>query len=1776
MFKNKKVIVISLSAVLLLAIAVVSISFFLSKKDKVEVKDVALAEDTTNAGNYVTNIDRIIQNAENAALVSSGKDIYTIIQIVPNGCKTVNTPLEIYIDNATTGFATKVVKENKTISTIGSTYTNSKIKIYTYNITELQDLIDSANSQPGSAGNSVGILNDADLIYLSCDPTNTYGGSNDLPEIVYNFLKTYTVGKNKPIMCDYVTNVTTKPVTQSNVVTLCTNSLYKNIYTKNTHPWSGEWTADTFLKYLTDRKFSMYATSKYDNTLSNGDLTGTTFKILVIAPDTTDYNSIIVPQTFMTNGFYKPTTNLPSAITVTSVKASSLTVAGLQYDNAGTPTNYNMYFIAPGDYSTSDITTAVSTQLATLSNSDAHIIYASDLRSVSSTTTATTSNFVKFIDFVFTSTGTSKYTNVLKTDYAYFNAVDATEVKSIVQLINSSTFRDYGGAGAKSGKKYMVLEIEPCYPIDTTLAATKTKPGSYIFGAVSALSGNYYTVPADVVSGVTKDELPQSGGNPTVEYYDFDISKAKIAKATGIPYDQIELVQMSTEELIGSKEVISETYDLVYVGGNMTALRPAKYSGFAKTWYGENTDKFLNNGATGFTMYTHTGDFNLLESASNGTFGSSNAIGKVKYNGSYVNTVVTLNGNDLNSLKCQELIDYMNAGFPIMFGDNVSGAYNELLGKSRLQMLKDYHLLDPDSFMYDVLSAAYTAYDKGATNIYWGLPITSENTTPTRIANTDKKYGNTVTTDVEVFSTATNTAISDLINASKMRTAFSITSCPLEYIEGDTTTYNDYDDTIGMNFTFNTSIAGNYTVELYIDEDGNGLFKNVTDGAGVVTLTELKASTKIVAGTGGTIKIDSTSGFGDPDFYGIKSWKLVLRDTATNTVLSYYTGYAKYNRKDTVEKREVRILQIMPSGKTLADTDSADGYGNEKSTLYLCTECQKANYILKGNIWDYGDPYWNTLSCTSSKYPGNSNVVPTLGLHENKFGIVKYNSVTGEEDWNSNFADPLLEDYEFKLDIMYSKDFEALVAAIKVQTAADDAKIAADTTGNTTRESLQEARMVAVNTAYSDYLTAETALTNSGAEAKLVAKARKIMASTDSGFDTTDWEEYISEQKYYMFYYNASTNRKYLSQKDKYELYTEFNAYTALKDVAITKYNTYNSLLQKAYYSNTWLYNNYDMVVLGFATDFGNTDLNLDACSDVSAYEEAGGNMLATHDAVSMWDDLGSVNIAKNLSDNFGMNRFHASVDTSGVYYTSTDYKFGVPSFNFGTGGQAVAFDTAAISMSNKNATLDIQTGAWSYGGGSFVSPSSSNYGIQNLTTSDTAANMTISVRVLNPIGGLAPNGTVITLKKVVTSSSTTDVATATTNNGIATFTLPKVVAPAPVLAKHKTTDPSKFFWTEFSSDENPVSYVTKHASYLSGSIYGSANQGYLSTFGVTDAMAIFNTSYNSSPYLYVEYDYQKANSYAAGSQMQITGTSRASQINSGILTTYPFYISSELDIANTHAQSLALDMEDENMMVWYALSGSGVTSAKDKTKDKKYSSLFAASPRDAMDSYFIYSNNNITYCGAGHLRVTGKGRDNNDERRLLINVIVNSVRNAKAKPKITLYDPEVTDLNKPVPQSNGPIQIAADGSFEYTVNSKSAYPGFGYAVSVDSTATVSEVKIYYDLNYGVAGDYSNNYTADANHVLIKSLNGASVSTTAVNTIVKKDFTDAGVVPANMFVAAYNGEYTYIVVMVKDSLGQVSYQRIKIVKSLQLFDLTLNTDSNGVLQDAIVEYKKNI
>lgn len=136
-----------------------------------------------------------------------------------------------------------------------------------------------------------------------------------------------------------------------------------------------------------------------------------------------------------------------------------------------------------------------------------------------------------------------------------------------------------------------------------------------------------------------------------------------------------------------------------------------------------------------------------------------------------------------------------------------------------------------------------------------------------------------------------------------------------------------------------------------------------------------------------------------------------------------------------------------------------------------------------------------------------------------------------------------------------------------------------------------------------------------------------------------------------------------------------------------------------------------------------------------------------------------------------------------------------------------------------------------------------------------------------------------------------------------------------------------------------------------------------------------------------------------------------ATQVNSGVITRYPFAINSQISIASTHFQYYQLDLEadddkdqQKDIVVWYTIGGSNTSTTP-----------YTASPNDVRNNYYIYSKGNVMYSGVGHSSVKLDGWDEDlQEAKLFINTIVAAYKNSVQNPVVTtLSSPSVDAAEK-------------------------------------------------------------------------------------------------------------------------------------------------------------------
>ncbi len=1995
MKRNLKITISALAVMLVMALAVTIVSFSLAGDDKKgEFSDDAVFVSATVDTN--SNIDNIIENS-----YATGTDVnpvYRIVEIGSGAEPTSGTAFKRMVlgkDDAQDiygDFEEFVINGNKSMALQDMNPNNIDYKYFS--VSQLKD----ENEE------NLAIVSNADFIYVSNDAGTPYSNTNDMGEELYNFLHTYAVGDYKPLVIDNIGESAEEddpgntdpdaPVTSSKYSFA---KLIAKVFDKSgkyyyTFKWTDGQSAADFVaskddsNYLAingDKKQQNWTvvTEKTDATAMDAEHKYSMAEFLIVSA-----GSKTMSDALLADVYTKPKlTNLEDM--------SDVAVEGDVYDIQGTSVYnsvYNAKKIRPHYVRVTTVTvaevadlsldaydlviiegdcandnSAIYNKFSAAMYGRVNMIYSSKLatETPSSSGSGTTggnaavqqkTNYSELFYMVATNTGQARYENILITDSTQFSIIagskSAATCKVIADLINASAFRGNGGQNG-SANKFTVLEIQPCYPIDTALAESKN---------------DYYTVPSEVMNGKTKEELDEG-----TEYYAWELSKAKIAHAFGLTVDQVTLVQMSSEQLASTKEDILGKYDLVYIGGNISALKSA----MERSRFGNNnsSDKNLDyfkpyyeNGVVVrdnsedlkklpvYDMYSHNGDPIQVNLTANKNQGGDHTVGtpaaNAVINGKSVSSFSLLNGNDISYANLNQLKDYVNAGMPVVFSSRATYGYDQAVTKelntdgSFKSKSKNYlqNSIDPDSNMYKFMDYCDSLSRCEAKDVKKNILWSFNETLATDTDSNGGDYGSTQTGYVKVFDKASVDMLHQLYLDSSQRPKLTLTQSPAIYNMYDESSYIDI-DTNPMTFAYKISGSKNYTVTLYVDDDGNSVFDENED-------------MKSTSGTKLSLTADDIS----DDFSGPIYWKLSVVDNTSKQETSV-TGIS-YISPDSASKQKVRVLQILPgdfdqAGDTSNGGSKEDGEGAEGSnSLYFCTICQQAYRRLEYNPTSdnkrmsyanlYSGNYFDKPGGMSAQGEGYTNY---LGLHEHEFGIVKYDSslhvytdengttlktfasgnvtvdAIGADDWDSNLADEVSDRYDFDLDIMMRSEFvvaadEAHSASYDFSTITDEnekAQAIADAiatnpyaagtdeykayeAATTSEEKLAmvksvatadyEAKQKVANTKYMvlsnslikyteadleiafadyDYLDElkvtlnstdetvkpseaqieETGYTMSTLDAEIELR-NALMALRDTlgagTFLGSEVDRLLETRHYWDFY--CIDNGKFCGYWDKYDnINILYAKYIQLKDEEINANNEYKKYSR--YISGSkWIYENYDMVVIGASEDFAKDDIvqsnEVKTVSDTLRVKVVSYNYLNGTDEFSIPGTARQVTMNIGLAEQWGSYKLAnptptivssgtgaGDIEISGVMQAPNGDAIANQALVvqvLGTVNYNTATVYAAIAVTDENGNYKVTIPNYTVThetvkvNGKTVKADNALFDLEYHMMSDgkvflfhdtvTKYSDVGSVNLTNLIrkySGMDRNHMTVDTSKLVTDDDNADNDTAKDLQDRLALSY---------YVPYMTTDADGddvYFMTDMSvvggTSTTPGKYTNWSTDVGAVIPIGGISGRYLTADAYTDAAAMPQTNgadhVGKLPYKYAEQDWATAaywmrndTTYVAHKLDGSHGSNKASQTNKGIVTLYPFTLSDQLNISATHTQAYALDLEDRNLTVWYSLGGG--------SGKKEGSSIYAASPNDGMDNYFIYTYRNFNYCGAGHANVTGVLKDNNDERRLYINIICNSVKPSVKAPGIDVYDYESTKdllLNKKY------VEVE-DGLYVVKVDDVNEYPEFSFRVRLDDSAQVERVRIYYDLDCPMdVAEFTktiNEYEADDDHPLILEWYGNQVLKNTLTYVYRYsredliskvayemkynkfsngqyvydneenvyDFETQNNVNSGLtyieidgkkmplpvlklreeYFTPYGGSYTYIVIEVEDSNGKKSYARIKIQLKDKLFNLT--------------------
>ena len=401
--------------------------------------------------------------------------------------------------------------------------------------------------------------------------------------------------------------------------------------------------------------------------------------------------------------------------------------------------------------------------------------------------------------------------------------------------------------------------------------------------------------------------------------YDFDADLNKTIKKfmgmTDTYTGKINIRKMASAEFIGKIEDLNEQYDMIYLGAKTGTMNTDENG---RTKYNDTTMDGL--------IYSHVGDYYDYSGESYNDqhrLQDASLNHKINDNSEDKNNKATTYrgpGNDMNSTKCKELLQYVQAGYPVVIADAfLNDAKDAATTKT----------MDKNSYFYQFVQEIVSARD--ATNgeyLYWQKNVFAESQLLEASSNLEERQRR----------------FCNYLNLSKLSVDW-VTNISGERPYPEELSYgNDKDD---PNQTYLSAIDGKYQLQyiftldnrvaspvtasydckLFVDKNSDGRFLGSDSiGNNSSNSEELTGINVYIRNGDAWNKVEPINNNGSAhyelrtgniykvmrqlsdDYVGVIPWKIVFYDNADPLVRTARSGYTAV--KVQGEPKKIRILQL--------------------------------------------------------------------------------------------------------------------------------------------------------------------------------------------------------------------------------------------------------------------------------------------------------------------------------------------------------------------------------------------------------------------------------------------------------------------------------------------------------------------------------------------------------------------------------------------------------------------------------------------------------------------------------------------------------------------------------------------------------------------------------------------------------------------------------------------------------------------------------------------------
>lgn len=464
--------------------------------------------------------------------------------------------------------------------------------------------------------------------------------------------------------------------------------------------------------------------------------------------------------------------------------------------------------------------------------------------------------------------------------------------------------------------------------------------------------------------------------------YDFDADLNKTIKEfmgmTDTYTGKINIRKMASAEFIGKIEDLNEQYDMIYLGARTGTMNTDENG---RTKYNDSTMDGL--------IYSHVGDYYDYSGESYNDqhrLQDASLNHKINDNSEDKNNKATTYrgpGNDMNSTKCKELLQYVQAGYPVVIADAFLNDAKD--GASTKTM-------DKNSYFYQFVQQIVTAKDaKTGEYLYWQKNVFAESQLLEASLNLEERQRRFCN-----YLNLSKLSVDWVTNISGERPYPEELSYGNDKDDPNQTYLSAIDGKYQLQYIFTldnrvaSSVTASYDCKLFVDKNSDGRFLG-SDAIGNNSNNseELTGINVYIRNGDAWNKVEPINNNGSAhyelrtgniykvmrqlpdDYVGVIPWKIVFYDNDDPLVRTARSGYTAV--KVQGEPKKIRILQLKSDNGNnwdLAHDDKFKTYISNLKDWKVQVDSVTVTELLRDrlHIYDYNISDTDIENCYVKSY----------------------------------------------------------------------------------------------------------------------------------------------------------------------------------------------------------------------------------------------------------------------------------------------------------------------------------------------------------------------------------------------------------------------------------------------------------------------------------------------------------------------------------------------------------------------------------------------------------------------------------------------------------------------------------------------------------------------------------------------------------------------------------------------------------------------------------------